>query len=71
MFVPIPSALKHLVNSLTKEERNLCPAPPKRAEKNLENRKSKEHVRRVKKMPDKEGDGGNGDDRKYQTGDER
>ena len=70
-LLTIPPLLEHLVDGLSEEERNLRPPPPQRTEQNLENRKGKEHVRRVQKMPDKENDCRDGADRKYKTRDER
>jgi hypothetical protein len=58
IFFTVPPLLEHLVDGLSEEERNLCPPPLKHPENDLENRKGKEHVRRIQKMSDKEGDHG-------------
>ena len=51
------------MDSLAEAQRNLRPSPPKHPENDLENRKCKQHVRRIQKMSDKEGDCGDREDR--------
>jgi len=59
------------VDCFSEEERDFCPSPPKHAKNHLKDGKSKQHVRTVKKVSDKERDGKNRENGKYQAGNKR
>ena len=54
LLLIVAPVLKHLVDSLSEEERNLCPSPSKQSENNLDNGKGQKHVWCTEKMSDKE-----------------